>query len=138
MERYIVSENMPFSNRTQGLFQKIRTCVRYNQKRAGKTIEKAQLWIVTPFLPKFRASTTLHPPKGYMFLEFLVESKAFHFSKRACKKWLKKALEPLILLVSAVFLQKISSFWQKQCVYAKQQCESCVKDFVFLFSVFLR
>ena len=39
-----------------------------------------------------------HPPKRHVFLEFLVENKAFHFSKRtlcadiACSKWLKKGL----------------------------------------------
>ena len=29
-------------------------------------------------------------------------------------------------------------FWQKQCLYSKQQYESCVKDFLVLFSVFVR
>ena len=29
-------------------------------------------------------------------------------------------------------------FWQKQYLYSKQQCESCVRDFLVLFSVFVR
>ena len=38
----------------------------------------------------------------------------------------------------SVFLQKIGIFWQKQYLYSKQQCESCVRDFLVLFSVFVR
>ena len=45
--------------------------------------------------------------------------------------------DPFILLMSA-FLQKISIFWQKQYLYSKQQYESCVRDFIVLFSGFVR
>ena len=82
----------------QGLFQKIRTCMRFNQKRARKSSKRAQLLIFTPHSSKFKAFRTLHPPKRHVFLEFLVKNKAYHFSKRAryagtsCNKWLKKAL----------------------------------------------
>ena len=84
----------------QGLFQKTRACVRYNQKRPGKSSKKAQLWIFTPHFFKLRAFGTLHPSKRHMFLEFLVKKKVFYFSKRALSlragtarnKWLKKAL----------------------------------------------
>ena len=81
---------------TASLFKKIWACLRYNQKRTRKSIKRAQLWIFTPHFSKFRAFRMLHPPKWYVFLEFSVNNKAFHFSKRvlravtACKKWLKK------------------------------------------------
>ena len=38
----------------------------------------------------------------------------------------------------SIFLQKISTFWQKYFSYSKQQCESCLKIFLVSFSVFLR
>ena len=38
----------------------------------------------------------------------------------------------------SIFLQIISIFWQKQYLYSKQQYQSCVKDFLVLFSVFVR
>ena len=49
-----------------------------------------------PWFFQIRAFRTLHPPKQYVFLEFLIENKALHFSKRALRvdtarnKWLKK------------------------------------------------
>ena len=46
----------------QGLFQKIRTCMRFNQKRARKSSKRAQLLIFTPHSSKFKAFRTLHPP----------------------------------------------------------------------------
>ena len=79
----------------QDLFQKIRACVRYSQKRTRKSSKGAQLWIFSPHFYKFRAFTTLHLPKQHVFLEVLVENKAFYFSERAlhagspCNKWLK-------------------------------------------------
>ena len=82
----------------QGLFWKIRSCVRFNLKRARKCSKRAQLWIFTPHSSKFRAFRTLHLPIRHVFLEFLVENKAYHFSKRALRagtarnKLLKKAL----------------------------------------------
>ena len=39
--------------------------------------------------------------------------------------------------MSAFFLQKISVFCPKKYLYSKQYCESCVTDFIVLFSVFL-
>ena len=47
---------------------------------------------------KCRIFRTLHPSKQHVFLEFLVENRAFYFSKRALRagiartKWLKKTL----------------------------------------------
>ena len=44
----------------------------------------------------------LHPPKRYVFLDYLVEKKAFQFSKKtlhadtAHNKWLEKALTNLL------------------------------------------
>ena len=38
----------------------------------------------------------------------------------------------------SIFLQKISVFCPKKYLYSKQQCESCVRDFFVLFSVFVR
>ena len=67
----------------QGLFQKTRVYLRYNQKKARKSSKRAELWVFTPHFSKIRAFRTLHPPKQHVFLEFLVEKKAFHFSERA-------------------------------------------------------
>ena len=81
-----------------GLILENKGCVRYNQKEAMNCSKRAQLWIFTPYFSKFWAFRTLHPPKRHVFLEFLVEKKAFHSSKRAlragiaCNKWLKEAL----------------------------------------------
>ena len=38
----------------------------------------------------------------------------------------------------SIFLQKISVFCPKKYVYSKQYCESCVRDFLVLFSDFVR
>ena len=40
--------------------------------------------------------------------------------------------------MSAFFLQKINVFRPKKYLYSKQQCESCVRDFLVLFSGFVR
>ena len=37
----------------------------------------------------------------------------------------------------SIFLQKISVFCPKKYLYSKQQCDSCVRDFLVLFSVFV-
>ena len=72
--------------------------MRYDQKRATKSSKRAQLWIFTSHFSKFRAFRTLQPHKQHVFLEFLVENKAFHVSKRALRtsttriKWFKKAM----------------------------------------------
>ena len=60
---------------------------------------------------KFRAFRTVHPLKRHVFLEVLVENKAFHFLKRAlragtaCNKCLRKALlnftgSPVFIIVT--------------------------------------
>ena len=38
----------------------------------------------------------------------------------------------------SIFLQKNSVFWPKKYLYSKRCCESCVRDFLVLFSVFVR
>ena len=40
--------------------------------------------------------------------------------------------------MSVFFLQKISVFCPKKYLYSMQKCESCVRDFLVLFSVFVR
>ena len=44
--------------------------------------KRAQLWNFTPHFSKFRAFKTLNPPE-LVFLELLLQNKAFYFSKRA-------------------------------------------------------
>ena len=45
---------------------------------------------------------------------------------------------PLNFADVSIFSKKISIFRPKQYLYSKQQCESCVRDFLVLFSVFVR
>ena len=77
----------------------------YNRKRARRSSERAQLWIFTPHFPKFRAFEMLHSSKRHLFSEFLVENKAFQFSKRALhagtarKKWLKKSPDYFLVVI---------------------------------------
>ena len=79
----------------KSLLQKIKARVRYRQRRARKSSKRAQLWTFTPHFSKFRVFRTVHSTKRDVFLEFLVENKAFNFSKRALRaniardKWLK-------------------------------------------------
>ena len=92
--------------------------MRYNQKRTRKSSKRTQLWVFTPHFSKFRAFRMLHPaPKRHVFLEFLLEKKAFHFSKRALNagtahsKWLKYTLlSSSYLLKVTKCLSKISQF----------------------------
>ena len=49
-----------------------------------------------------------------------------------------QCLGPLNFADVSIFLQKISVFCSKKYLYSKQQCESCVTDFLVLFSVFVR
>ena len=66
-----------------------------NPKRAKKSSKRAQLLIFTTHFFKFRAFITLHPPKQHVFLEVLVENKAFYSTKKTPgadtvhNKWLK-------------------------------------------------
>ena len=69
--------------------------MRYNPKRAKRSSKRAQLWIFATDFSKIRASLSLHHPKQYVFLEFLVENKEFYSTKRALRadtarnKWIK-------------------------------------------------
>ena len=54
------------------------------------------------------------------------------------RKYTFQCLDPLNFADVSIFLQKISVFCPKKYLYSKQQCESCVRDFLVLFSVFVR
>ena len=54
------------------------------------------------------------------------------------RKYTFQYLGPLNFADFSIFLQKISVFCTKKYLYLKQQCESCVRDFLVLFSVFVR
>ena len=47
-------------------------------------------------------------------------------------------IDPLKFADVSIFQQKISIFCPKNYLYPKQQCESCVRDFLVLFSYFVR
>ena len=47
-------------------------------------------------------------------------------------------LGPLSFADVSIFLQNISVFCPKKYLYSKQECESCVRDFLVLLSVFVR
>ena len=47
-------------------------------------------------------------------------------------------LGPLSFADVSIFLQNFSVFCPKKHLYSKQECESCVRDFLVLFSVFVR
>ena len=53
------------------------------------------------------------------------------------RKYTFQCLGHLILLMPA-FFAKNSVFCPKKYLYSRQQCESCVRDFLVLFSVFVR
>ena len=54
------------------------------------------------------------------------------------RKYIFQCLDSVNFADVTNFLQKISIFCPKEYLYSKQQCESCVKDFLVLFSVFVR
>ena len=54
------------------------------------------------------------------------------------RKYTFQCLGPLNFADVSIFLQKISVFCPKKYLYSKQQCESCVREFLVLFSVFVR
>ena len=54
------------------------------------------------------------------------------------RKYTFQCLGPLNFADVSIFLQKISVFCPKKYLYSKQQCESCVRDLLVLFSVFVR
>ena len=64
----------------------------------------------------------------------LVRKYTHIFSFRKYTTWYQ---DPLSFTDVSIFLQKLCIFWQKQYLYSKQQCESCVRDFLVLFSVFV-
>ena len=59
--------------RLQAELQKIRACVRYNQKKAGKSSKRASLWIFTPQFFNFKALRRLYHFTRQVFQEFLIE-----------------------------------------------------------------
>ena len=54
------------------------------------------------------------------------------------RKYTIQCLGPLNFADVSIFLQKNSVFCPKKYLYSKQQCESCVRDFLALFTVFIR
>ena len=54
------------------------------------------------------------------------------------RKYTFYCLSPLNFADVSIFLQKVNVFSPKKYLYSKQQCESCVRDFLVLFSVFVR
>ena len=54
------------------------------------------------------------------------------------RKYTFQCLGPFSFAEVSIFLQKGSVFCPKKYLYSKQQCESCVRDFLVLFSVFVR
>ena len=91
------------------------------------------MWIFTPNFFKFRAFRTLTPER-HVFLEFLVENKAFSFSKRvlhadtARNKWLKKALLALSAIGSqptslsdVLNLKNLKTIWGVKLIFASTE-----------------
>ena len=69
------------------------------------------------------------------------QARKFKFGTHSCvvlEKISFSAQAPLILLMLAFFCKKLVFFVQKKYLYSKQQCESCIRDFLVLFSVFVR
>ena len=54
------------------------------------------------------------------------------------RKYTFQCLGPLKFADISIFLQKISDFCPKKYLCLKQQCKSCVIDFIVLFSVFVK
>ena len=54
------------------------------------------------------------------------------------RKYISQCLGPVNFADVSIFQQKNSVFCPKKYLYSKQQCESCVRDFLVLFSVFVR
>ena len=54
------------------------------------------------------------------------------------RKYTFYCLSPLNFADVSIFLQKVNVFSPKKYLYSKQQCESCVRDVLVLFSVFVR
>ena len=58
--------------------------------------------------------------------------------KFSFRKYIFSYLGTLDFADVSIFLQKIGVFCPKRCHYSKQYCESCIRDFLVLFSVFVR
>ena len=54
------------------------------------------------------------------------------------KKYTFQQQNPLNIADVSIFLQTISIFYKKQYLYSKHQYESCVRDSLVLFSVFVK
>ena len=54
------------------------------KKGQESPVKRTQLWIFTPYFSKCRAFRTLQLAK-HVFLELLLDNKAFNFSKRALR-----------------------------------------------------
>ena len=55
------------------------------------------------------------------------------------RKYTLQCLDPLNFAdVNNFFCKKLTIFFPKKYLYSKRQCESCVRDFLVLLSVFLR
>ena len=54
------------------------------------------------------------------------------------RKYTFQCLGPLNFVDVSLFLQNINFFCPKKDLYSKQQCESCVRDFLVLLSVFVK
>ena len=54
------------------------------------------------------------------------------------RKYTFQCLGPLNFANINIFQQKNSIFYPRKYLYSKQQCESCLRDFLVLFSVFVR
>ena len=85
----------------------------------------------------------LPPPRPFVqnLLELCQKLRIWHVSTHSylvSKNIPFSTQATLILLMSAFFLQKINVFRPKKYLYSKQQCESCVRDFLVLFSGFVR
>ena len=54
------------------------------------------------------------------------------------RKYVFQCLGPLNFADVSIFLAKNSVFCPKKCLYSKQSCQGCVRDFLVIFSVFVR
>ena len=68
----------------QDLFQKIRACVRYNQKRAKKSSKRAQLWVLPLIFPNSGHLECYTPLNDMCFWSFQLKKKHFVSQKGHC------------------------------------------------------
>ena len=89
---------------------KISSCVRYNEKRAGKFSKRAQLWFFPSKFSKLRAFGMLHPPKQHVVLKVFPENKLFHFSKRALRAISKPITARFCFSITPENIRKLKRF----------------------------